>query len=84
MGVYDKGKAGTVVETETSLAETGGDVYTKAVGRAFFLGQGNWGGPKGDECYTETCHKADERKAQVPSITLRRKERNQTPYTRYR
>ena len=54
MGVYDKGKAGTVVETETSLAERGGDVYTKAVGRAFFVGQGNWGGPKGDECYTET------------------------------
>lgn len=24
-----------------------GEVYTKAVGSAFFVGQGNWGGPKG-------------------------------------
>lgn len=47
VGVYDKGKAGTVVETETILVERGGDVYTKAVGSAFFVGQGNWGGPKG-------------------------------------
>ena len=48
LGVYDKGKAGTVVETEMILAEKGGDdVYTKAVGSAFFVGQGNWGGPKG-------------------------------------
>lgn len=49
LGVYDKGKAGTVVETETILAEKGGDVYTKAVGSGFFVGQGNWGGPKGKE-----------------------------------
>ena len=49
LGVYDKGKAGTVIETETILAETGGDVYTKAVGSAFFVGQGNWGGPKGED-----------------------------------
>ena len=47
MGVYDKGKAGTVVETETVLQEKGGGVYTKALGSAFFVGQGNWGGPKG-------------------------------------
>ncbi|MCJ1394022.1 hypothetical protein MMC18_006900 [Xylographa bjoerkii] len=47
IGIYDKGKAGTVVEQETVLAERGGDVYTKAVGSAFFIGQGNWGGPKG-------------------------------------
>lgn len=49
LGVYDKGKAGTVVETETVLVERGGDVYTKAVGSAFFVGQGNWGGPKGED-----------------------------------
>ena len=49
LGVYDKGKAGTVMETETVLAERGGDIYTKAVGSAFFVGQGNWGGPKGKE-----------------------------------
>ena len=49
LGVYDKGKAGTVVETETVLAEKGGDIYTKALGSAFFVGQGNWGGPKGKD-----------------------------------
>ena len=48
LGVYDKGKAGTVVETETLLAERGGDIYTRIVGSAFFVGQGNWGGPKGE------------------------------------
>ena len=49
LGVYDKGKAGTVVETETVLAEKGGDIYTKAVGSSFLFGQGNWGGPKGED-----------------------------------
>ena len=49
LGVYDKGKAGTVIETETVLAEKGGDIYTKAVGSAFFVGQGNWGGPQGED-----------------------------------
>ncbi len=48
LGVYDKGKAGTVIETETVLKERGGDEYTKAVGSSFFVGQGNWGGPKGE------------------------------------
>lgn len=48
IGVYDKGKAGSVVETETILAEKGGDVYTRATGSGFYVGQGNWGGPKGD------------------------------------
>ena len=47
LGVYDKGKAGTVIETETVLAERGGDIYSKAVGSGFYVGQGNWGGPKG-------------------------------------
>ncbi|KAL8678270.1 MAG: hypothetical protein Q9186_005350 [Xanthomendoza sp. 1 TL-2023] len=47
LGVYDKGKAGSVVETETVLAEKGCDEYTKAIGSTFFIGQGNWGGPKG-------------------------------------
>lgn len=31
------------------LAERGGDIYTKAVGRAFFIGQGSWRGPKGED-----------------------------------
>ena len=36
-----------MLETETLLTEKGGDVYARAVGSAFFVGQGNWGGPKG-------------------------------------
>ena len=47
IGVYDKGKAGSVVETETVIAEEGGEVYARALGSGFFIGQGNWGGPKG-------------------------------------
>ena len=47
VGVYDKGKAGSVVETETILAERDGAVYSRALGSAFYVGQGNWGGPKG-------------------------------------
>ena len=47
IGVYDKGKTGAVVETETILREKGGEVYTRAVGSGFYIGQGNWGGPKG-------------------------------------
>ena len=48
LGVYDKGKAGTVVETEQTIVDKETDeVYTRAVGSAFFVGQGNWGGPKG-------------------------------------
>ena len=47
--MYDKGKAGSVVETETVLAEKGGDVYTRALSSVFFVGQGNWGGPKGED-----------------------------------
>jgi peroxisomal enoyl-CoA hydratase 2 len=48
IGVYDKGKAGSVVETQQDLVEKdSGEVYARAVGSAFFVGQGNWGGPKG-------------------------------------
>ena len=48
LGVYDKGKPGTVVETEQTLvdAETG-EIYSRAIGSGFFIGQGGWGGPKG-------------------------------------
>jgi hypothetical protein len=49
LGVYDKGKPGTVVETEQILVEVGsGEVYTRAVGSGFYVGQGGWGGPKGE------------------------------------
>ncbi|KAI9815335.1 MAG: hypothetical protein M1827_002815 [Pycnora praestabilis] len=48
LGVYDKGKPGTVVETETLLVEReSGEVYNKVVGSGFYVGQGGWGGPKG-------------------------------------
>ena len=48
VGVYDKGKTGTVVETKNELvdAETG-EIYTRAIGSGFFIGQGGWGGPAG-------------------------------------
>ncbi|KAF2712318.1 Thioesterase/thiol ester dehydrase-isomerase [Pleomassaria siparia CBS 279.74] len=48
LGVYDKGKPGTVVETEQTLVDKdSGEVYSRAVGSGFYVGQGNWGGPKG-------------------------------------
>ncbi|KAL2008102.1 hypothetical protein VTN00DRAFT_8084 [Thermoascus crustaceus] len=48
IGVYDKGKAGTVIEREQSIVDKEtGEVYSKAIGSSFFVGQGNWGGPKG-------------------------------------
>ncbi|KAL9128832.1 MAG: hypothetical protein Q9217_002558, partial [Psora testacea] len=46
IGVYDKGK-GSVVETETILAEKGGKAHVQIIGSMFFVGQGGWGGPKG-------------------------------------
>ncbi|KAF2019590.1 peroxisomal dehydratase [Aaosphaeria arxii CBS 175.79] len=48
LGVYDKGKPGTVVETELTLVDAdSGELYTRAVGSGFYVGQGGWGGPKG-------------------------------------
>jgi len=48
IGVYDKGKAGSVVETQQDIVDVAtGESYTRAVGSAFYVGQGNWGGPKG-------------------------------------
>ncbi|KAI0483220.1 peroxisomal multifunctional enzyme [Xylariaceae sp. FL0804] len=48
LGVYDKGRPGTVIETQQDLVDAGtGEVYTRAVGSAFYVAQGNWGGPKG-------------------------------------
>lgn len=52
VGVYDKGKA-TVVETEQQLVDVGTeDVYMKSVGSAFYVGQGGWGGPKGQSMHS--------------------------------
>jgi peroxisomal enoyl-CoA hydratase 2 len=48
VGVYDKGKLGSVVEMEQTLVDAeSGDLYTKIVSNTFYMGQGNWGGPKG-------------------------------------
>ncbi|RMZ77899.1 hypothetical protein DV738_g4143, partial [Chaetothyriales sp. CBS 135597] len=49
LGVYDKGKAGTVVDQETLIVDRDDPdrPYTRIVGSAFFVGQGGWGGPKG-------------------------------------
>ncbi|KAI1856969.1 hypothetical protein JX265_008668 [Neoarthrinium moseri] len=48
VGVYDKGRPGSVVETQTDLVDVGsGEIYSRAIGSAFFVAQGNWGGPKG-------------------------------------
>ena len=48
VGVYDKGKAGSVVENQQDIVDKEtGESYASIVGSAFFVGQGNWGGPKG-------------------------------------
>lgn len=48
LGVYDKGRPGTVVEVESDLVDAAtNDVYTRVVGSAFYIAQGNWHGPKG-------------------------------------
>jgi len=48
IGVYDKGKSGSVLETQQDIVDKAtGEVYSSAVSSAFFVGQGNWGGPKG-------------------------------------
>jgi peroxisomal enoyl-CoA hydratase 2 len=48
VGVYDEGKLGSVVEIEQTLVDDeSGEKYAKIVGNTFYMGQGNWGGPKG-------------------------------------
>jgi peroxisomal enoyl-CoA hydratase 2 len=49
LGVYDKGKPGSVVETENLIVDKAtGEIYSRAVGMSFFVGQGGWNGPKGE------------------------------------
>jgi peroxisomal enoyl-CoA hydratase 2 len=56
VGVYDKGKSGSVLETEQVLVDReSGEVYSRAVGSMFFIGQGNWGGPKGELGWMLVC-----------------------------
>ncbi|KAK0657277.1 HotDog domain-containing protein [Cercophora newfieldiana] len=48
VGVWDKGRPGTVIDTQTDLVDTAtNEVYSRVIGSAFMVGQGNWGGPKG-------------------------------------
>lgn len=48
LGVYDKGKAGTVVKSEISLMDVQSrETYCRIVGSLFYVGQGGWGGPRG-------------------------------------
>ncbi|KAH0499165.1 hypothetical protein TgHK011_006376 [Trichoderma gracile] len=48
LGVYDKGRPGSVVDTQLELVDADtNDVYTRLLGSSFFVAQGNWGGPKG-------------------------------------
>jgi peroxisomal enoyl-CoA hydratase 2 len=64
LGVYDKGRPGSVVETQTDLVDAKtGDVYSRAVGSAFYVAQGNWGGPKGPA--TENFPPPRERKSDI-------------------
>lgn len=55
IGVYDKGKPGTVIETEQSIVDVeSGEVYNTVLTSGFLVGQGGWGGPKGK---TYRCHR---------------------------
>lgn len=48
LGVYDKGRPGSVVDTQTDLVDVGnGDVYSRITSSSFYIAQGNWHGPKG-------------------------------------
>lgn len=48
LGVYDKGRPGSVLDVETDLVDvSNGDVYTRVTSSSFFVGQGGWHGPKG-------------------------------------
>lgn len=59
-GIYDKGKDGTVVASSTDFVDTNtGDVYVRISSNHFYVGQGQWGGPKGIQnihavCFTPT------------------------------
>lgn len=56
IGVYDKGKPGTVIETEQSIVDKESDeVYSKVLSSGFLVGQGNWGGPKGEYSSVVLC-----------------------------
>ncbi|KAK3953177.1 HotDog domain-containing protein [Pseudoneurospora amorphoporcata] len=48
VGVYDKGRPGSVVETQTDIVDAASnEVYSRIHTSSFYVNQGNWGGPKG-------------------------------------
>lgn len=48
LGVFDKGKSGTVLKTEYTLTDAGtSEHYAVVTGSLFYVGQGGWGGPRG-------------------------------------
>ncbi|EXJ66160.1 uncharacterized protein A1O5_10776 [Cladophialophora psammophila CBS 110553] len=50
LGIYDKGKPGTVIETQTDLLDIEShEIYATVYGSVFAVGQGGWGGSKGPE-----------------------------------
>ncbi|KAK0287011.1 hypothetical protein LTR35_004480 [Friedmanniomyces endolithicus] len=56
VGLYDKGKA-TVLETQNDLVDAKtGELYVRATGSGFFVGQGGWGGPKVRSHHPPTTH----------------------------
>lgn len=57
IGLYDKGRVGTVIETETRLIETeSGIVYATVTGSVVAKGQGSWGGPEGNAASSVHLH----------------------------
>ncbi len=48
VGAYDKGNAGSVLQTQHELVDIDvNEVYAEISVWSFFIGQGNWGGPRG-------------------------------------
>lgn len=87
VGVYDKGKAGTVVASSTDFVDTKtGDVYARITANHFYVGQGGWGGPKGVQCLgahsgfgyanksTRPCH------GELPTSSTQSRRRLRYPY----
>jgi hypothetical protein len=49
LGAFDKGKAGTVVKScEDVVDASTGEVYARITGSLFYVGQGGWGGRRGE------------------------------------
>lgn len=52
LGVFDKGKSGTVLKTEYALTDAlTGENYARVIGSLFYVGQGGWGGPRGTKTF---------------------------------